>query len=221
MSFLAKVTAFVVRRTQRGHDLLFFEHPTAGIQIPAGTVEEGESPQEAALREVGEEAGLPVTALHVRRCLGCTERALPPDRRLILLPTRVYAHPDRTSFDWAYLRRGITVQVNRRAKGFTQITYEELDRVPDPQYVTMSITGWVPDETLADVMRRHFFLLDFVGETAQRWTQYADRHLFRPFWAPVSALPPIIPPQDEWLAFLFQDDGDDWRPPTNDSPGHG
>ena len=28
----------------------------------------------------------------------------------------------------------------------------------EPHYVTMSITGWVLDEALADTRRRHFFI---------------------------------------------------------------
>lgn len=41
--------------------LLVFRHvdfPEAGIQVPAGTLEEGESPGEAVLREAREETGL-------------------------------------------------------------------------------------------------------------------------------------------------------------------
>jgi 8-oxo-dGTP pyrophosphatase MutT (NUDIX family) len=41
--------------------LLVFRHPNspeAGIQVPAGTVEPGETPQHAALREAREETGL-------------------------------------------------------------------------------------------------------------------------------------------------------------------
>ena len=34
------------------------DFPRAGLQVPAGTIEEGESPQEAVLREVYEESGL-------------------------------------------------------------------------------------------------------------------------------------------------------------------
>jgi hypothetical protein len=66
----------------------------------------------------------------------------------------------------------------------------------------MSITGWVPDEVLADTRRRHFFHLEFEGETATQWTVRTDNHCFTLFWAPLSALPQIISPQDEWLAFL-------------------
>ena len=52
-----KVLAYVVR----GDDLLVFRHadfPTAGLQVPAGTVEPGEPPVEAVLREVREESGM-------------------------------------------------------------------------------------------------------------------------------------------------------------------
>src|SRR5690348_52483 len=44
-----------------GPQLLVFSHPfepEAGIQVPAGTVEEGEHPADAAMREAFEETGL-------------------------------------------------------------------------------------------------------------------------------------------------------------------
>lgn len=54
-----------------GSRLLIFEHtdnPEAGIQIPGGTVETHEHPQEAVMREAEEETGL--TALRMVRFLG-------------------------------------------------------------------------------------------------------------------------------------------------------
>src|SRR5690606_22715073 len=45
----------------QGTKLLVFEQPDsplAGIQVPAGTIENGESPQTGALREAHEETGL-------------------------------------------------------------------------------------------------------------------------------------------------------------------
>ncbi|MFL7791712.1 MAG: hypothetical protein AB8I69_06185 [Anaerolineae bacterium] len=117
--------------------------------------------------------------------------------------TTVYARPDVTSFDWAHLRRGISVVLTGgSADGFTQVTYEEPDRVPDPQYITMCITGWVPDDVLADIRRRHFFLLAFDGQADERWTTFADKHTFTLFWASLIDLPEIVHPQDEWLEFL-------------------
>ena len=196
---IEKVTAFVTRTTEAGLELLLLEHPYAGIQIPAGTVEE-ETPEEAVLREVAEETGIEQAT--VRRYLGRQEERLPEGQRVIAVRTKVYARPDATNFDWAYLRTGIQVAVNRQEGRFTQVTYEEPDRVPDPQFITMSITGWVPDEVLADTRVRHFFHLEYDGPTKERWTAFSDNHTFTLFWAPLSDLPEIIAPQDRWLAYL-------------------
>ncbi len=197
---IEKVTAFVTRSSRNGRELLLFEHPFAGIQIPAGTVEAGESPEVAAIREVREETRLEVN--FTERFLGAEEERLPESQRVIATPTRVYARPDVTSFDWAYVRRGITVVVVRRAGTWLQITYEEFDRVPDPQYVTLCITGWVPAAVLADLRRRYFFHFECGECSGNSWTVHSDNHDFVLFWAPLAALPTIIPPQDRWLAFL-------------------
>lgn len=202
---VGKVTAFVTRPSDKGHDLLLFQHPNAGVQIPAGTVEEGETPEAAVLREAVEETGL--APLTIRRALGCAEQRLPEGHRVIGRSTKVYARPDLTSFDWSYLPAGIQVTASRRSLGFSQVTYEEYDREPDRQYVTMAITGWVPDEALADTIRRHFYELEYVGPTEERWTVFTDNHTFTLFWAPLSALPEIVAPQNQWLEFLFREAG--------------
>jgi 8-oxo-dGTP diphosphatase len=48
--------------TRNGKEVLVFEHteehPGAGIQVPGGGIEEGETPEQAALREAFEETGL-------------------------------------------------------------------------------------------------------------------------------------------------------------------
>ena len=52
-----KVLAYITN----GRRLLLFRHPEspeAGIQVPAGTLEAGESPEEGVLREAYEETGL-------------------------------------------------------------------------------------------------------------------------------------------------------------------
>lgn len=70
-----------------GRRLLVFEHldhPEAGIQVPAGTLEPGEDPREAVLREAWEETGLqrlelvaPLgTLVYDMRCFGVEERQL-------------------------------------------------------------------------------------------------------------------------------------------------
>lgn len=66
-----KVVAYITH----GDHLLVFAHPDApevGIQVPAGTVEEGEDPTKAVLREAIEETGL--TELEIVSFLGERER---------------------------------------------------------------------------------------------------------------------------------------------------
>lgn len=51
-----KVFIYVTRNN--GRELLVFDHPTGGTQIPKGTLEEGEEPIMGARRELMEEAGV-------------------------------------------------------------------------------------------------------------------------------------------------------------------
>ena len=66
---MRKVFAYI---THAGQLLLFrhTEYPEAGIQVPAGTVAEGEQPDAAVLREAFEETGL--TGLELDMLLGET-----------------------------------------------------------------------------------------------------------------------------------------------------
>jgi 8-oxo-dGTP pyrophosphatase MutT (NUDIX family) len=202
---LEKVTSFILRQGPGGPDLLLFEHPSAGIQIPAGTVEEGEDPQTAALREGGEESGL--SDLKLEAYLGSADERPVIGNHFIARATSVFSRPDRTSFDWARYRRGLTVRVLRREDGFTHVSFEEPDRWPDPQYATYQITGWVPEEVLAETALRHFYLFAHEGYTPDRWTVPIDNQLFKPFWAPLNHLPDIIAPQVPWLEFLWKQFG--------------
>ena len=69
-SLWLRVVEKVVAYVTRGAHLLVFRHVDfdAGIQVPAGTLEPGESPRDGVLREAAEETGL--DGLEVRRFLG-------------------------------------------------------------------------------------------------------------------------------------------------------
>src|SRR4051794_23241305 len=58
---LTKVIAYIVREVEGKRFLLVFTHrdfPEAGLQVPAGTVEDGEAIEAGLRREVAEETGL-------------------------------------------------------------------------------------------------------------------------------------------------------------------
>ena len=72
MRLVWKLCACVIREGAEGPELLVFDHPRAGTQIPKGTLEEGESHQVGVLRELAEETG--VTDVEILRSVGTWDR---------------------------------------------------------------------------------------------------------------------------------------------------
>ncbi len=86
VSVVKKALAYVVR----GDELLVFRHadfPEAGLQVPAGTVEEGEAPDAAVIREVSEESGL--TSVRLVSLVG-TYRHVPEGQKCAVHERYVY-----------------------------------------------------------------------------------------------------------------------------------
>jgi 8-oxo-dGTP pyrophosphatase MutT (NUDIX family) len=197
---LEKVAAFITRPGASGPELLLFRHPTAGIQIPSGTVEEGETPQEAGLREAREETGL--EDLHWIAAIGFQESVLPDPQRVVCQTSRVYSRPALTSFQWTEFPRGIEIQFLRSEGEYAQVSYTEWDQLDHPQFISYQITGWVLQSTLGNRIRRHFIHLTAQDLRHEHWNQLSDHHLFECFWAPLNRLPRIVSPQSEWLPYV-------------------
>jgi 8-oxo-dGTP pyrophosphatase MutT (NUDIX family) len=197
-----KVTAFVTRGAGREVELLVFEHPSAGIQLPAGTVEAGEAHAQAAAREAAEETGL--TDLPSGRFLAAVAEELPADHYLTATTTRVYSRPDPTSFDWASIRYGIRVCCHRMGPEFAHVTYVERDERANPPYINFQITGWVPTAVLTRQVTRYFYHFPYHGRTPTTWWVDTDHHRFRLFWVDLASLPPIAGPQRWWIDILLR-----------------
>ena len=203
---IQKVTAFIVRERCGVKELLVFKHPTAGVQIPAGTVENGEDIETAVKREVYEETGL--QSVEIEEYLGCFENELESDERIIAETTRVYIEPNLSAIPYKRkLPKGLTVDYLSTQTDFTRISYieYEYDKFHKPICIDVKITGWVPNENLSGRKTRHFFLLSTQEETENVWELKSDRgHIFSPYWAPLSPKPLIISPQDKWLDFVYK-----------------
>jgi len=63
-----KACAVVLSSEQRPR-ILLFRHPQAGVQLVKGSIERGETPDRAALRELAEESG--ISAATIEDDLGC------------------------------------------------------------------------------------------------------------------------------------------------------
>ena len=99
-----KVVAYITKDRQ----LLVFRHvdSEAGIQVPAGTLEPGESPDEGVMREAQEETGL--DSLEVRRFLGTRDYDMSP-YGLAEFHRRYYYHLECTGDApsvWRHLETG-------------------------------------------------------------------------------------------------------------------
>ena len=195
-----KVTAFVMGQRDGASELLLLYHPHAGIQLPAGTVEAGESARVAALREAQEETGL--HDLGWGGLLGVEHEELPLGHGVASVTTPVYTRADISSYSMATLRRGYLVNVVRVEGDFLQIHYPEYDRYPDPQYMSFELLGWVPANSISGMRIRHFAWLTAPNPTPASWTNYEDFHNFTLRWHRLDDLPELVPPQAPWLRFL-------------------
>ncbi|MBK7895970.1 MAG: NUDIX domain-containing protein [Anaerolineaceae bacterium] len=199
-----KVTAFITRERPAGRQLLLFQHPQAGVQLPAGTVDEGEGWETAVLREATEETGL--TQLTIHRYLGQIENELAAGEAILNQDSPIFSQPDASSLPFAPLMsRGMTFAVGEQSGNFHHTRYTEYDQLPNPTQITLYIDGWLPSERLSWRKTRHYVHLHCHEETADRWTLPSDRsHTFAPFWANLQPKPAVVAPQTRWLDDVYE-----------------
>lgn len=183
---LEKVTAFVVSRNTPGR-LLVFDHPLAGAQLPAGTVEPDESASDAVVREVFEETGVRVSD---GALLGVDETKLQDSRAALLESAN--AAP-------ATLRRGLTVEIlgTRPRGGDIAIRYREFDHDTSPPTLLETHRAQVATCALTRRVRRSFFAFS-ASATDEKWVLEADGHTFQVSWQQMDRLE-LHEPQGAWL----------------------
>ncbi len=199
---LDKVTAFITRETTVGRELLVFQHPTAGIQLPAGTVEVGEAVEDAVFREVEEETGL--TDVYMVKHLCSISQPLEPEEKLLLTDTVLQSSPgdDGTLYKSVTLRRGVVVRVIGEEDTYDRVVFPEYQMHSGELIQVSARTGWVARRHLTDDVQRHMFHLHTSAPTPHHWTQEADSHQFSLFWVSLSQDPDLIPVQDTWYRLV-------------------
>lgn len=199
---LEKVSALILRPSKTVPDILVFEHPTAGLQLPAGTVENDEEPEIAVLRKVYQETGL--KQVEVVKKLTETHQFLPTDEAFLIETIRCYAWPAQSAQRFGPLfTRGKRFQVYERKVGFTRIKYEDYYLNKKSEKSLKTIEGWLPSASLTHEIRRYIYLLRVLNETPQSWSHLTDRgYTIQLKWVPLKPVPKINEEQISWLEYL-------------------
>lgn len=186
MSFFRKVTAFVVVNQEK---LLVFDHPLAGTQLPAGSVEEGEDVIAAAIREVHEESGLDV----VGGDIVATEIEDLEGRAILV----------REANDGdSRIPRGRIVVVLSRTEEIIEIREEIFDYGCTPPRLIEYTELTTATSNVAFKIERSFVKFTTEQDTSRRWPHEADGHTFELFWTDLKSPLRLIGAQQEWLKYL-------------------
>ncbi len=195
-----KVTAFILRPAKgRKVEVLIFRHPNAGLQVPAGTVEPGEAPETAVLREVQEETGL--TEIRLVKKLGMEKMELPAGSAYLKQNLRLLSQPSPTAPELERdLGRGWLVQCTETQGRFTRVSYREEDLNGKKKHLLWEVDGWVPASALDPKLTRHFYWLQPRSSTPQEWEWSSDLgRIYKLQWVPLNPPPTLMEPQNNWL----------------------
>lgn len=160
-----------VAKADQPHLGLYFCHPMGGEQLVAGTVEVGETPSEAAVRELREEAGL---ELQGARCLGTRTRALPPNEGFLL--------SEAAGSPIGRLTRGRRVRFEVLLDGRARVVETEWDLSRSPPIPVATFEGAVDAREIATAVTYHV-VAGHAESASVAWRHRADGHEFAFGWS--------------------------------------
>jgi len=192
-----KVTAFVIRWHDDRLQMLTFLHPEAGRQLPAGSVENGEPPIDAALREVKEETGLVnIESIHL---LDREEHFFSDQFGVLSKTCYLSTSPDGAAGELR-LKRGYKIVVEERQERWIKIRHDIYGTNVEGSIAVVDVKkGWVPKNYIADKLLRYFYILKVSEDGRHRWLHEADGHTFTLEWLDLEPRPVLVDVQQEWL----------------------
>jgi len=202
----------VTRRREDIAELLVFQHPTAGIQLPAGTIDDGETPLQAVVREVFEETGL--TSLGSVTSIGLMSAMGARTDRMVVASTPLYAEPSVDS-DTIPITIGMGVEVPTLRRGYwcewvsddgdwRRVAYHYGAVVDGVETLSRKL-GWVPAEFLAADVTREMFHVPVISTTPDRWMHSCEGdglQGYEVFWTPLESPAALVESNRRWLEFV-------------------
>ena len=179
---IEKVTAFITKEFKGRRNLLLFKHPLAGIQVPAGTVDLGEKPVQAVLREVEEETQ--ISSYDTVRELDVIDEELPEEERMLLRMSKLFSEPAYDSSSEGFvMTRGSIARVLKYCGDFAFVEAEPMDLRNKPAARNETMNGYVRRSILTREVRRYIFHLETKANCLETWQVQADGHTFDLYWA--------------------------------------
>ena len=201
-----KVTCFVTRRSGPTAELCVFRHAGAGIQVPAGTVEDTETFEDGARREAFEETAL--RGLELAGSLGSQVHDLRGAAWGIVcrdVELRVGPGVDAAKTRWTLGQNGY-VDVIERAPGFARIVWAERDLESTDGIVYARFEGWLSDDDLYAEQERRFYHFRAPVDSPDRWqTLENQRYEFNLYWVPLAPKPTLLIASNQaWLDQFYE-----------------
>jgi 8-oxo-dGTP pyrophosphatase MutT (NUDIX family) len=194
-----KVTCFVTRGDGDAAELCVFWHELSGVQVPAGTVEDGETFEEGARREAREETAL--EGLQLAACLGSRMSELNETWSVLRREVALRVHPDASTpvTQWT-LARNLNISVVDRQDGFARVVFAERDLEDERGLVLARFEGWVAEADLFARQERRFYHFRAPAGSPDSWQTIEngayELHLY---WVPLRPKPGLLRACQEWL----------------------
>lgn len=202
MLAVEKVTAFVTREHFDVPQILVLKHPVGDFQLPAGTVELGEAPEEAVIREVNEETG--IDHAEVVSKLATATRVLGDNMKIVTRMSKIFSEPAYDSSSEGYgVTRGTPVEVLDEIGSFVEILTDPLDLKQEPPERSFRIRGYVRKSLLTSTVHRHLYHLKILEESPDDWTIFSDGLNFHLSWVPLEQTTILNEWHSKWLYSVY------------------